>query len=45
MKKKIIFAVLMLAAAALIVTGCFNGDVAQVLNKAVTVCLECIGIG
>ena len=32
-------------AAALIIAGCFDGSVRDVLVKAVNICSECIGLG
>lgn len=46
MKMKItIRAVLILAALGLIVTGLFHNDYNDVLNKAIRICYECMGIG
>lgn len=33
------------AAAVLIIAGVFSGDVREVWQKAVMICMECIGIG
>jgi hypothetical protein len=44
MKRKTPF-VLFLLSAALIIIGLRSGEFAAVLEKAVTVCLSCIGIG
>ncbi|MBQ6267662.1 MAG: thioredoxin [Clostridia bacterium] len=43
-QRRILFALLALGAA-LIAVGCAQGQPAAVLSKAITVCLECIGIG
>ena len=45
MKKRIIALILLAAALALITLGITQGDYLDALNKAVRVCLECIGIG
>ena len=45
MKKSIIAACLIALSLALIITGIITGQPADVLAKAVTVCLECVGIG
>lgn len=37
--------VLLLAAVMMIVYGMYRGEVSIVLNKAINVCLECIGLG
>lgn len=34
-----------IAAAAMIVYGVFRGEAGIVLNKAVNICFECIGLG
>ena len=44
-KKACLLAGLFALAAALTVIGIMAGDPAQVLTKAVTICLECVGIG
>lgn len=45
MKKGIVLFTLIALSAALIVIGCIKGQPDSVMAKAVTVCLECIGIG
>ena len=45
MKKRIVLVILAALALAFTVTGCLKGQPADVLAKAITVCLECIGIG
>lgn len=44
-KKKILSLVIMLIAAAMIVLGVFREETVDVFNKAILICLECIGIG
>lgn len=44
-KKAYVLAGLLVLAVVLIVTGVALGQPAQVLNKAVNICLECVGIG
>ena len=43
--KKIITLALLIASAVLVAAGCAAGQPSAVFAKAVTVCLECIGIG
>lgn len=45
MKRKWIRRGLIVVAAALIVAGIFRNDVNDVMNKAIRICYECIGIG
>ena len=44
-KKQVVHALVSLAAACMMVWGIYRGEVADVLGKAVNVCLECIGLG
>ena len=44
MKRKIVWAVLLIAAAGLILAGILNGGAREVLAKAARVCGECIGL-
>ncbi len=43
--QRIITAALLVASVALIAVGIYSGEPLEVLSKAVTVCLECIGVG
>ncbi|NLP06233.1 thioredoxin [Candidatus Fermentibacteria bacterium] len=43
--KRIVSVVLVAISAAMIVTGYLAGDPSIILRKAVTICLECIGVG
>lgn len=44
--KRIIFQVLiLLTAAGFIVFGIYRGELRAVFNKAVRICMECIGLG
>ena len=38
-------ALLLIVSAALVIVGATQGQAAQVLSKAVKICLECVGIG
>ena len=44
-KRRIIGLVVIVAAAAMVVLGIFRDEVIDVFNKAIRICLECIGIG
>ena len=44
-KRVCVLAGLFALAATLTIIGIIAGDPAQVLTKAVTICLECVGIG
>lgn len=43
--RKILRGVLIVAAVCLIAAGVMNGDYIHVLQKAVRICYECIGLG
>lgn len=43
--KRLVTAAIFAAAVGLIAVGVFLGEPAEVLQKAVNICLECIGIG
>lgn len=43
--RRLIAGVLLVVAVMMIVYGMYRGEVSIVLNKAVNVCLECIGLG
>ena len=45
MKKKLITGGLIIAGLALTVIGIITGGATDVLNKAIRICYECIGIG
>ena len=44
-KKTYVLAGLLVLAVVLVVTGVALGQPAQVLTKAINICLECVGIG
>lgn len=44
-RKRYVLAGLFLLAAILIVAGLSQGQPVQVLNKAINICLECVGLG
>ena len=44
-KRRLIGTLVIAAAAAMIVLGVFREEVTDVFNKAIRICLECIGIG
>ncbi|QZY53980.1 CD1871A family CXXC motif-containing protein [Crassaminicella profunda] len=45
MNKKILRYVILLGSIAFIVAGVYKNEVQTVLQKAINICLECIGIG
>ena len=44
-RRNLITIALLVISVALIVAGVINGEPEVVLNKAINVCMECIGIG
>lgn len=44
-KRRVIGLVVIIIAAAMVVLGIFRDEVIDVFNKAIRICLECIGIG
>ena len=44
-KKKMIQGIIMVSAIARTAYGVYRGEIALVLNKAINICLECIGLG
>ncbi|MBR7041304.1 MAG: hypothetical protein IKI24_05610 [Clostridia bacterium] len=45
MKKRTVRLVIAMLALALIVLGLANGQARDVLNKAINICTECLGLG
>ena len=43
--RRLIAGALLILAVLLIVYGIYRGEIPVVLNKAINVCLECIGLG
>ena len=43
--RKIVTAAIIVLSVALIAVGIYTGEPAEVLQKAVNICLECIGVG
>ena len=43
--RRLITGAILVVAVTMIVYGIYRGEVSIVLNKAVNVCLECIGLG
>ncbi|MGI6766787.1 MAG: CD1871A family CXXC motif-containing protein [Lentihominibacter sp.] len=44
-KRNLLRGGILIAAVALIAVGIYTGDVMNVLNKAIHICFECIGLG
>ena len=44
-RKRVISIIVIFIAVIMIAFGAFRNEVADVLNKAIRICLECIGIG
>ena len=44
-KRKIMQAALLVAGVSIMVLGLLRGEALEVLNKAIIICMECIGIG
>ena len=44
-KRKIITRLLFVVSFVLILAGIYRGEVLTVLNKAINICMQCIGIG
>jgi len=45
LKSKIFTSIILVSAVALIIIGVTKGQAIDVLNKAIRICLECVGIG
>lgn len=45
MKRRIFTVILCLAGIALIIIGAMTGQAGDVLNRAIRICMECIGLG
>lgn len=43
--RRLVAGVILVVAVMMIVYGTYRGEVSIVLNKAINVCLECIGLG
>jgi hypothetical protein len=44
-KRKTISVIVIITAVAMVVFGVYRNEAADVFNKAIRICLECIGIG
>lgn len=44
-RRKVVSVIIIIAAVAMVVFGVYRNEVTDVFNKAIRICLECIGIG